>query len=256
MDSYYISAPRTLKVPVYNAIGFIVYQHAKQSTKGTGNLLNTVCWSGRQDSNLRPPVPKTGVLANWTTSRLKFAEAFGLEPKHRFLQRLLVVFRTTALTQLGLYLHLTSPEPRHSNLHHWWLVTHLLHWCFSRSSWRYGTFVRKEGLEPSPHCWDQLLRLACLPFHHFRIISGYILPTPSMLCFDLIEPLSSPCSILSRNLYQVLFHPIWNVGWILYATLLCGEAGIRTLGALNTPNGFQDHRNRPLCHLSIICWDR
>ena len=34
----------------------------------------TIClpghiWSGRQDSNLRPPVPKTGVLANWTTSR-------------------------------------------------------------------------------------------------------------------------------------------------------------------------------------------
>ena len=28
-----------------------------------------VIWSGRQDSNLRPPVPKTGVLANWTTSR-------------------------------------------------------------------------------------------------------------------------------------------------------------------------------------------
>lgn len=28
-----------------------------------------VIWSGRQDSNLRPPVPKTGVLTNWTTSR-------------------------------------------------------------------------------------------------------------------------------------------------------------------------------------------
>ena len=31
--------------------------------------------------------------------------------------------------------------------------------------------------------------------------------------------------------------------------LLCGERGIRTPGPL-TVNGFQDRRNRPLCHLS------
>ena len=31
--------------------------------------------------------------------------------------------------------------------------------------------------------------------------------------------------------------------------LLSGERGIRTPGAV-TPNGFQDRRNRPLCHLS------
>ena len=29
--------------------------------------------------------------------------------------------------------------------------------------------VRQKGLEPSPHCWDQPLKLACLPFHHCRI---------------------------------------------------------------------------------------
>ncbi len=29
----------------------------------------------------------------------------------------------------------------------------------------------------------------------------------------------------------------------------CGEIGIRTLGASQL-NGFQDRRNRPLCHLS------
>jgi hypothetical protein len=34
-----------------------------------------------------------------------------------------------------------------------------------------------------------------------------------------------------------------------FAILLCGERGIRTPGGL-TLNGFQDRRNRPLCHLS------
>ena len=32
--------------------------------------------------------------------------------------------------------------------------------------------------------------------------------------------------------------------------LVCGEGGIRTPGGL-TLNGFQDRRNRPLCHLSL-----
>ena len=31
--------------------------------------------------------------------------------------------------------------------------------------------------------------------------------------------------------------------------LYCGERGIRTPGGV-TLNGFQDRRNRPLCHLS------
>ena len=30
--------------------------------------------------------------------------------------------------------------------------------------------MRKVRLELTPHFWDQLLRLACLPFHHFRIV--------------------------------------------------------------------------------------
>ena len=34
-----------------------------------------------------------------------------------------------------------------------------------------------------------------------------------------------------------------------YSFSLCGERGIRTPGGL-TLNGFQDRRNRPLCHLS------
>ena len=33
--------------------------------------------------------------------------------------------------------------------------------------------------------------------------------------------------------------------------LFCGERGIRTPGPV-TVNGFQDRRNRPLCHLSVI----
>ena len=32
-------------------------------------------------------------------------------------------------------------------------------------------------------------------------------------------------------------------------SFLCGERGIRTPGGV-TLNGFQDRRNRPLCHLS------
>ncbi len=37
--------------------------------------------------------------------------------------------------------------------------------------------------------------------------------------------------------------------------LFCGERGIRTPGPV-TVNGFQDRRNRPLCHLSSqIKWN-
>ena len=41
--------------------------------------------------------------------------------------------------------------------------------------------------------------------------------------------------------------------------LLCGEIGIRTPGTSRF-NGFQDRRNRPLCHLSnmscnLVCFD-
>ena len=36
---------------------------------------------------------------------------------------------------------------------------------------------------------------------------------------------------------------------IILPTCLSGERGIRTPGAV-TPNGFQDRRDRPLCHLS------
>ena len=37
----------------------------------------------------------------------------------------------------------------------------------------------------------------------------------------------------------------------LIYTLYCGERGIRTPGTSQF-NGFQDRRNRPLCHLSIV----
>ena len=37
---------------------------------------------------------------------------------------------------------------------------------------------------------------------------------------------------------------------LLIYTLVCGERGIRTPGTSQF-NGFQDRRNRPLCHLSL-----
>ena len=44
-----------------------------------------------------------------------------------------------------------------------------------------------------------------------------------------------------------------------YKTLIfnvyCGETGIRTPGA-SQHNGFQDRRNRPLCHLSKTSFSR
>lgn len=43
--------------------------HTSLLSRVTLPFVYKVIWSGRQDSNLRPPVPKTGVLANWTTSR-------------------------------------------------------------------------------------------------------------------------------------------------------------------------------------------
>ena len=41
-------------------------------------------------------------------------------------------------------------------------------------------------------------------------------------------------------------------GALRWASLLCGEGGIRTPGT-SPFNGFQDRRNRPLCHLSSPC---
>ena len=38
---------------------------------------------------------------------------------------------------------------------------------------------------------------------------------------------------------------------MLIYTLYCGERGIRTPGTSQF-NGFQDRRNRPLCHLSMV----
>lgn len=37
-------------------------------------------WSGRQDSNLRPPGPKPGALPSWATSRTFMARPRGVEP--------------------------------------------------------------------------------------------------------------------------------------------------------------------------------
>ena len=38
---------------------------------------------------------------------------------------------------------------------------------------------------------------------------------------------------------------------LLIFSIYCGERGIRTPGTSQF-NGFQDRRNRPLCHLSIV----
>ena len=43
-------------------------------------------------------------------------------------------------------------------------------------------------------------------------------------------------------------HSIYRV-LLCFDVVVCGEGGIRTPGGL-TLNGFQDRRNRPLCHLS------
>ena len=40
---------------------------------------------------------------------------------------------------------------------------------------------------------------------------------------------------------------------LIYKLLTSGETGIRTPGSV-TFNGFQDRRNRPLCHLSKTTW--
>ena len=41
------------------------------------------------------------------------------------------------------------------------------------------------------------------------------------------------------------------VGYSGFALFVCGEGGIRTPGGV-TLNGFQDRRDRPLCHLSLL----
>ena len=51
-------------------------------------------------------------------------------------------------------------------------------------------------------------------------------------------------SIMFNQTEDTILHDI-----LLISSLLCGERGIRTPGGLHL-NGFQDRRNRPLCHLS------
>ena len=50
-----------------------------------------------------------------------------------------------------------------------------------------------------------------------------------------------------------------KIGCLFYNLLIfsvyCGETGIRTPGA-SQHNGFQDRRNRPLCHLSKTSFSR
>ena len=65
------------------------------------------------------------------------------------------------------------------------------------------------------------------------------------------------CSVF----YQIIFRANMirlnilgcKIGCLFYNLLIfsvyCGETGIRTPGA-SQHNGFQDRRNRPLCHLS------
>ncbi len=43
--------------------------------------------------------------------------------------------------------------------------------------------------------------------------------------------------------------------FLRFSLLCCGERGIRTPGGV-TLNGFQDRRNRPLCHLSSVVFSR
>ncbi len=44
---------------------------------------------------------------------------------------------------------------------------------------------------------------------------------------------------------------VYNSAKLLIFNVYCGERGIRTPGASQL-NGFQDRRNRPLCHLSYF----
>ena len=67
------------------------------------------------------------------------------------------------------------------------------------------------------------------------------------------------CSVF----YQIIFRAIYilgcKIGCLFYNLLIfsvyCGETGIRTPGA-SQHNGFQDRRNRPLCHLSKTSFSR
>ena len=57
-----------------------------------------------------------------------------------------------------------------------------------------------------------------------------------------------------RNLTEQLYILGCKIGCLFYNLLIfsvyCGERGIRTPGTSQF-NGFQDRRNRPLCHLSL-----
>ena len=69
---------------------------------------------------------------------------------------------------------------------------------------------------------------------------------PIISCHDFCAIMAFFVQLLKKTkprkcvIYRVLF---------IFDDLRCGERGIRTPGPL-TVNGFQDRRNRPLCHLS------
>ena len=58
---------------------------------------------------------------------------------------------------------------------------------------------------------------------------------------------------ITRRFLLLFFILGCKIGCLFYNLLIfsvyCGETGIRTPGSV-TFNGFQDRRNRPLCHLS------
>ena len=64
--------------------------------------------------------------------------------------------------------------------------------------------------------------------------------------------------ILNNNKNTRLYTVGCEIGWgfckVLIISVICGERGIRTPGALQH-DGFQDRCNRPLYHLSLaVCW--
>ena len=64
-----------------------------------------------------------------------------------------------------------------------------------------------------------------------------------MLIFAMHQKQKNPCKVL---IYR---------DFLCFAILSSGETGIRTPGA-SQHNGFQDRRNRPLCHLSKTSFSR
>ena len=87
---------------------------------------------------------------------------------------------------------------------------------------------------------------ACQAVFNNKIIGEHILLLVVLYISAMLTLTQAHISEQKKDANQVLTQ---------FASFSCGEGGIRTPGSSHF-NGFQDRRNRPLCHLSLVLFPK